>query len=167
MPFWVAMIDRRREELAVHCLKLAHYQVYAPRVRDVRDGHHRVVPLFPSYLFLAVAERGWWMARWTPGVTRFVLSGDHPAEVSDHVVADLRAREGRDGLVVLPKRRLNGGGGPQFERGDQVRIKDGPMSGFVGLVAGMRSHERVEVLLAALGRVELSARAVERITSSP
>jgi transcriptional antiterminator RfaH len=162
MAYWVAMVERRREALAINCLKLAAYTVYSPHVREASNGHHRVVPLFPSYLFLAVAEFGWWRARWSPGVIRLVLSGDEPATVPDQIVNDLKAREDRKGFVVLPKsRRLNGG--PQFERGDAVRILSGPMSGFAGLVEGMKGHARVEILLQLLGRVELAASAVERL----
>jgi transcription antitermination factor NusG len=166
MSFWVAMIDRRREELAINCLKLAEYDVYSPHVREARNGHHRVVPLFPSYVFLAVAERGWWAARWSPGVIRLVLSGhEKPATVPDQIVAELRGREDRNGLVRLPKpSRLNGAA--QFAPGDAVRVKSGPMSGLSGLVQGMKPHARVELLLQMLGslqRVELAAASVERL----
>ena len=161
MTYWVAMIDRRREELAVHYLQeIANYEVYVPRVREARNGHQRIVPLFPSYVFVAVAERGWWQARWSPGVVRLVLSGDTPALLSDAVVAELRARE-RNGLIVLPPPRLQPLA-PRFKSGDWVRIADGPLSGFVGLVQDMKPRQRVEILLAALGRVELAAAAVER-----
>jgi hypothetical protein len=52
---WVAQVGRRREALATYYLQdVANYEVYAPRVRQ--GG--RVVPLFPSYLFLAVSPRG-------------------------------------------------------------------------------------------------------------
>jgi transcriptional antiterminator RfaH len=154
MTYWVAMIDRRREELAVHYLQeIANYEVYVPRVREARNGHQRIVPLFPSYVFVAVAERGWWQARWSPGVVRLVLSGDTPALLSDAVVAELRARE-HNGLIVLPAPAPTS---PSFQPGDRVRITTGPLTGFSGLVAGMRPHQRVEVLLQLLGRVEMPA----------
>ena len=93
MPFWVAQIQAARENFAVHCLTLASYEVYAPHVRA--QGSRRVVPLFPSYLFLAVSPRGWWAACWSPGVVRLVRngSGEEPALVGDAVVDELRARE--------------------------------------------------------------------------
>jgi transcription antitermination factor NusG len=162
MPFWCAQIDARREELAVHCLKLAEYTIYAPRTKATRQGGGgRGVLLFPGYLFLVATSRGWWQARWAPGVYRLILSGEEPALLSDQIINELKARE-RGGFVVLPKsRRLNSG--PRFERGDAVRILSGPMSGFTGLVEGMKGHARVEILLQLLGRVELAAAAVERL----
>jgi hypothetical protein len=38
----------------------------------------------------------------------------------------------------------------------------GPFAGCVGLYAGMRPHQRVEVLLAILARLPLAADAVEQ-----
>ena len=94
-------------------------------------------------------------------------AGEEPAVLGDQIVDELKARENRHGFIVLPKASRLNGGGPQFERGDQVRIKSGPMSGLSGLVEGMRPRERVEVLLELLGglqRVEIAASAVERVT---
>ena len=68
----------------------------------------------------------------------------------------LKARE-TGGLIDLP--RL-----PKFRTGDRVRVTSGPFAGHVGLYAGMKPRERVEVLLAILGgaqRVTLPVAAVE------
>ena len=86
-------------------------------------------------------------ARWAPGVIRLVLDGDRPARVPDRVIAELKRRE-RNGLVELPPP-------PGLRRGDRVRITRGVFAGQLGLYAGMRGHERVVVLLAVLGGVEL------------
>jgi transcriptional antiterminator RfaH len=164
MSFWVAMLDRRRESLALNYLQeIANYEVYLPRVRDGRNGHHRVVPLFPSYLFVRESPRGWWQVRWSPGMMKVIMTGDAPALLSDQIVNELKSREDRTGLIRLPKRKSLNGGTAQFAPGDQVRIKSGPMSGFVGLVEGMRGPARVELLLQMLGRVELAASAVARV----
>ena len=54
---------------------------------------------------------------------------------------------------------------PKFRSGDRLRVTHGPFAGHVGLYAGMKPRERVEVLLAILGgsqRVTLAADAVEQ-----
>jgi transcription antitermination factor NusG len=76
--------------------------------------------------------------------------------VPDGVIAEIRSRE-RGGLIELP---------PRLKRGDRVRVLHGPLAGHVGLYAGMRPRERIEVLLAILGgaqRVTLAADAVEAV----
>ena len=60
----------------------------------------------------------------------------------------------RGGFIVLPER-------PRFRRGDEVRIARGAFAGLTGLYAGMRGPERIAVLLATLGRVELAAVDIE------
>jgi transcription antitermination factor NusG len=147
-----------REGAAAHFLQLAKYQVYLPRLRVVRAHRGRKVelrrPLFPSYLFLVI-ERGWWAARWSPHVVRLLAAGDGPMPVPDAVIAGIKGRE-HNGLVELPKREV-------FKVGDQVRITTGAMCGLEGLVAQMRSNERVAILLQALGRIELQRDGVELV----
>jgi transcriptional antiterminator RfaH len=147
VAYWTcAQLLANRTALALHCLTLAGYEVYHPRLRVHRRNHGRRIeaapPLFPGYCFVAI-ELQWHTARWTPGVIRLVLDGTGPARVPDSVIAELRGRE-RGGLIELPKP-------PSLRAGDAVRILHGPFAGHLGLYAGMRPRERVEVLLALLG----------------
>jgi transcriptional antiterminator RfaH len=159
MPYWCAA-QLQRDGLALHCLKLAGFGVYYPRLRVYRRGFGRKIltapPLFPGYCFVAI-ELQWHAARWAPGVVRLVMDGVTPARVPDAVIDEIRARE-TGGLIELPRP-------PKFSDGDRVRIVHGTFSGLVGLYAGMKPRERVEVLLAILGgaqRVTLAADAIER-----
>ena len=149
-----AQLEANRERLAVHCLSLAGYQIYLPRLRIKRitpacKTSVQAPALFPGYAFVLI-ELQWRVARWSPGVLRLVLDGDRPARVPDKVIADLKGRE-RGGLVELPPP-------PGFHRGDKVRIVRGLLSGLEGLVEGLRPQQRIKILLAALGRVELAKR---------
>jgi len=152
MSYWAcAQLEANRERLAGHCLGLAGYPVYLPRIRVKRVLPKRKIvaqaaPLFPGYAFVLI-ELQWHAARWSPGIVRLVLDGDRPARVPDKVIAELRGRE-RNGLVELPPP-------PGFRRGDTVRITRGLFYGQLAVFDGMRPHERVAVLLQLLGRVEL------------
>jgi transcription antitermination factor NusG len=154
MSYWAcAQLEANRERLALHCLALAGYQTYLPRIRVQRLTQSRklsalTAPLFPGYAFVLI-ELQWHAARWSPGVIRLVLDGVQPSRVPDRVIADLRSRE-RNGLVELSLR-------PGFRPSDKVRITRGLFAGQLALYDGMRPHERVAVLLQLLGRVELPA----------
>jgi transcriptional antiterminator RfaH len=159
VSYWAcAQLEANRERLALHCLGLAGYQTYLPRIRVQRlTQTHKLsvltVPLFPGYAFVLV-ELQWHAARWSPGVLRLVLDGDRPAKVPDEVIAGLKGRE-RNGLIELPAPPLG------FRHGDCVLVKGGPFQDRLGLYAGQAPHERVAVLLTWLGaerRVELPAR---------
>ena len=162
MPYWcAAQLEANRVALATHHLKLSGYRVYAPRLRTYRFSSGRKVEerplLFPSYALVWI-DLQWHRARWCCGVIRLIMAGDAtPARVPDGVIADLKGRE-KGGLIDLPPP-------PRFRTGDRVRVISGPFAGHVGLYAGMKPRERVEVLLAILGgsqRVTMAADAVEQ-----
>jgi hypothetical protein len=78
----------------------------------------------------------------------------NPTSASGGVIAEIRARE-RGGLVELPKPPC------LFKPGMRVRVQEGPLQGYIGVLAALRPHERVMVLLQMLGsqqRVELPQR---------
>lgn len=151
MAYWAcAQLETNRERLAIHTLGLAGYPTYAPHTASSKRPTSRSVPLFPSYLFVVI-EAQWHTARWSPGVIRLVLSGDAPAKVPDKVIAELKSREGADGLIRLPRK-------PWLRHGDTVRIVGGAFTGQFGLFDGMKPRQRCAVLLQLLGslqRVEL------------
>jgi transcription antitermination factor NusG len=160
--YWCcAQVEHRRERLASYCLGLAGYEIYEPRLRQQirsRSGRKiiRTPPLFPGYLSLWVV-RGWWDARWSPGVVRLIMDGLVPARVPEAVISEIKSRE-RAGLIELPKLRL--------APGMRVKVLQGPLQDQIGMLAALRPHERVLVLLQLLGaqqRVELARSSIEAI----
>jgi transcriptional antiterminator RfaH len=146
VAYWAcARLVPQRERLALHCLGLAGYVTYLPRLREIRRSRGRKIEvrpaLFPGYLFLEITN-GWWDARWSPGIAALLMSGDAPAVVPMHVILEIKSRE-VSGLVELPKSGL--------KPGARVRILQGPLQGHLGIYAGMKPRERVEVLLRLLG----------------
>jgi transcriptional antiterminator RfaH len=160
MAYWcAARLLAQHEQYALHCLDVAGYRSYYPRlrVRRARFGRRvEVLPaLFPGYAFIAI-ELQWHAARWCPCVINLIMDGPVPARVPDSVINEIRSREVR-GAVELPRR-------DGFKPGDQVRVLHGPLAGRLGLYVEMRPKERIEVLLQMLGslqRVELARAAIE------
>jgi transcriptional antiterminator RfaH len=157
--YWAAaQLQPQRDALALHFLRQAGFETYAPRLRERRTVQGRKVIktplLFPGYAFVWI-ELQWSQARWAPGVVRLVMDGSAPARVPDAVIAEIRSRE-NGGLIELPK--------PSPARlGDAMRILRGPFEGRLAIYAGMKPRARVEVLLGLLGRVTLAADAVEAV----
>ena len=160
MAYWAAA-RLHRERLGLHCLEhIAGFEVFAPRICSHRVVNGRRITftplLFPRYGFVVI-ELQWHAAAYAPGVASLVRNGDGgPAHVPPALIDALRSRE-RNGLIVLPKPR-----GPRM--GSRVKVTIGAFAGQLGLYAGMRPHQRVEVLLTLLGgqqRVSLSREAIE------
>src|SRR5215831_4008023 len=145
----------------MHCLGLNGFEIYCPRLREQRRNRGRKIvrtpPLFPGYLFVWVV-RGWWDARWSAGVIRLIMDGLMPARVPDAIISELKGRE-RNGFVELPKPR-------GLAPGMRVKVLQGPLQAQIGMLAALRPHERVLVLLNLLGgqqRVELAKSAIEAL----
>jgi transcriptional antiterminator RfaH len=141
----------RAEAKAALNLDRQGFTCYLPRYLKRRRHARRVetvaAPLFPRYLFVALdlATQRWWPIRSTFGVADIVYSGEQPALIPCDIVQAIKGREGKHGLVSLPRK-------PRFAPGDTVRIIDGVFSACLGLFEGMTDRERVAVLLDLLGR---------------
>ena len=161
-PHWAAaQVYPQREHIALYALDLLGYQIYAPRLAERRIVRGRktdvLLPLFPGYCFVLVVDH-WWSAMRAPGIVRLVMAGARPARVADSIIDDLKGRE-RRGVIELPAP-------PRLRPGCRVRLVGGLLSGRTGVVQlhrGLNGSERIVVLLAALGRVEVAQSAVEVI----
>src|SRR5262245_25170975 len=138
-------------------------ETYLPRLRAVHRSHGRRIEtrpcLFPSYLFARIGDSGgWWSARWAPYVAKLIMAGIEPARVTDNVIAEIRGRE-VGGLIELAPP-------PSLTPGARVRILRGPFIDHLGLYAGMKPRQRVEILLQLLGgeqRVTLAKKDIEAV----
>ena len=141
MAYWcAARLQPHREALALHCLGLAGYETYYPRLRDRRIRFGRTVEnrpaLFLGYAFVLI-QLQWHTARWAPGTLGLIMVG--PAKVPDGVIDEIRRRE-VGGLIELAPP-------PALRRGARVRILHGPFTGHLAIFADMRPRQRVEILL--------------------
>jgi transcriptional antiterminator RfaH len=163
--WYVVHTKPRQEDRVVSWIRLrAALPTFCPKLAILRRrGARRVTlvePLFPSYLFVRMTLDAscWDAVRWAPGVRRILGAEDTPSPVPPEAVRLLRARCGEDGIVRH---------GPQWRRGETVRVVRGPFEGLVGILdrPATRTH-RVRVLLQLLGcptPVELDVTDVERV----
>lgn len=144
----VAQTKPNRERWAAENVARQGFRWYLPMTLSALTAKRQLHPvcLFPRYLFV-YTEGPWRSLQGTYGVTRVVMTGDNPAVVPEREIESLRAREDSEGLVRLPK--------PLDERlkpGMTIRVSEGLMSGYKGLVEGMQGPDRVRVLIDFLGR---------------
>jgi transcriptional antiterminator RfaH len=144
--WWVVQTEANFEHVTRLLLMRLGFTTYSPRIK-IRG---RIAQLFPSYIFVCVAER-WYPILWTNHVVRLLMAGDQPASVKGEIVSHIRKREvGGFVKLPLPNRRL--------KPGQKVRVTNGAFQGHIGLYEGMSGHDRERVLLELLGqsvRVEL------------
>ena len=144
------------------------FQVVVPTEEEIeiKDGKRKPVPkrVFPGYIIIQMKmdDQSWYVVRNTPGVTGFVSAEDEreqrpkpvPLEESE-VQAILKQMES-------PEPRIRVG----FDKGQTVRITDGPFLDFMGSVDEVfPDRTKVKVLVSFFGRetpVELDYLQVEK-----
>ena len=139
------------------------FQVIVPTEEEieVREGQRRTVQkkVFPGYVLVQMImdDDSWYVVRNTPGVTGFVGSGSKPTPLEDEEVEQILQQM----RAEAPRVRLG------FDRGQSVRVTDGPFIDFIGTVDHINQEKgKVWVLVSFFGRetpVELDFLQVERL----
>ncbi len=105
--------------------------------------------LFPRYLFAGWTEPGEWkeVARLTWVRSHILMSNDHPSIIPDAFIRELAGHEEQlANQLKLGKRMWN------FKVGEQVRVTDGPFSGFYAKLIKLDDDGRIGLLLDLFGR---------------
>lgn len=152
--FW-AVAQTHPNAAGIACVNLTRqgFTHYNPKMKERIKGRaaYRAVQLFSNYIFVAI-ENQWRAVRSTKGILDLLmLEHEKPAFVSDEYIAGLKAREDKDGLIVLKQSK--------FKHGEAVQVKHGAFAFQNGLFDCVSSHDRVFILLSMLGtqrRVELA-----------
>lgn len=140
-------------------------QVLVPteNVVELREGKKKVVTkkFFPGYVLveMELTDETWQLIKNTPKVTGFVGGGEKPIPLSTQEVETLLKQ--LDAGTATPREKA------QFQKGDSVRIIDGPFLGFNGTVDEVNPDQsKVKVLVSIFGRatpVELGFLQAERL----
>jgi transcriptional antiterminator NusG len=134
----------------------------AEEVVELVEGKRRVSKrkYFPGYILvkMLLCEETWHLVKNTPKITGFVGGITNPPSISEEEA--LRLTQMIE-AVSLPKPK------EQLNRGEAVRVVDGPFVGFNGLVDESKPEKgKVRVLVSIFGRqtpVELDFVQVEKI----
>lgn len=130
------------------------------RVVELRGGKKRESDkkFYPGYILVEMEldDETWHLIKNTPRVTGFV-GGKHPVPIPEEEV-DIILQQVEKGPAPQVK--------TQYQKGDNVRITDGPFSNFNGFVEDVDlDHGRLRVMVSIFGRqtpVELNFFQVEK-----
>lgn len=133
------------------------------QISEVRSGKRRVSErrYFPGYILVEMEmdERTYSFIKGIPGVTGFIGSGKKPSALSSAEVDGILKRT--EETKVKPSPRII------FEKGEQVRVKEGPFMNFNGTIDEIHPEKgKLKVSISIFGRatpVELEYWQVEKI----
>jgi transcription termination/antitermination protein NusG len=142
-------------------------QIVVPteKITEIRNNKKRIVErkTYPGYIMVQMElnEKTWFLVRETPGVGDFVGAHGTPTKMTEAEVNQMLHQEEEKTTAEAPKVRI------YVERGDRVKIKDGPFENFEGTVEEViEGRGLVKVMLIIFNRptpVDLEYWQVERI----
>jgi transcription termination/antitermination protein NusG len=132
-------------------------------VVEMRAGRKVVTPkrFFPGYILVEMhmSDNAWHVVKNTPKVTGFVGAGARPTPLTQEEVDQILLQV--TAAAEKPKPKYS------FDRGDQVRINEGPFTSFHGVVDDVNvDRNTLKVMVTIFGRstpVELDFLQVEKI----
>ena len=127
-------------------------------VVEIKDDKKKTVmrKVFPGYFIIkmVMTDESWYVVRNCRGVTGFVGPGSKPVPLTDAEIA----------AIGLEKKVVS----CDFEVGDSIRVKYGPLEGFVGVIeAIVLDKEKIKAKISMFGRdtdVELEFNQVEALS---
>jgi transcriptional antiterminator RfaH len=149
MQRWYVVYSKpRKEEFALSQLRAKGLEVFYPKLLLPASSSRptRVVPLFPSYLFVRInlVSSEYYTVIWSPGVKRIISFDGVPTPLEDGIVASLKDQADPYGLIP---------GRANLRIGQEVVIKSGPFDGLIGVVRELPDgKQRVKVLMELLSR---------------
>ncbi len=159
--------DALQRRVKIQGLQRFFGQIVVPteKITEIRNNKKRVVErkTYPGYIMVQMElnEKTWFLVRETPGVGDFVGAHGTPTKMTDAEVNQMLHQEEEKTTAEAPKVRID------VERGDRVKIKDGPFENFEGTVEEViEGRGLVKVMLIIFNRptpVDLEYWQVERI----
>ncbi len=127
-------------------------------VVEIKDDKKKTVmrKVFPGYVIIKMimTDESWYVVRNCRGVTGFVGPGSKPVPLTEEEIA----------AIGLEKKTVTVG----FDVGDNIRVKYGPLEGFVGVITAIvMDKQKIKAKISMFGRdtdVELEFNQVEELS---
>lgn len=127
-------------------------------VVEIKDDKKKTVmrKIFPGYVIIKMimTDESWYVVRNCRGVTGFVGPGSKPVPLTEEEIAS----------IGLEKKTVSIG----FDVGDNIRVKYGPLEGFVGVITAIvTDKQKIKAKISMFGRdtdVELEFNQVEALS---
>ena len=133
-------------------------------VTELRNGKKYTIDrvFLPGYVLVEMELDNdlWHVIKNTPRVTGFLGTGDNPVALSEQEVSSILFRS--ESTANKPSMKV------KFEKGEQVRINEGPFANFTGAVDDINEDKQtLKVMVSIFGRstpVEIEFSKVDKVT---
>jgi transcriptional antiterminator NusG len=144
--------------------KIGRIMIPTEPVTELRNGKKYTIDrvFLPGYVLVEMDLDNdlWHVIKNTPRVTGFLGTGDNPVALSEQEVSSILFRS--DAAKDKPSMKV------KFEKGEQVRINEGPFANFTGAVDDINDDKQtLKVMVSIFGRstpVEIEFSKVDKVT---
>ena len=144
--------------------KIGRIMIPTEPVTELRNGKKYTIDrvFLPGYVLVEMDLDNdlWHVIKNTPRVTGFLGTGDNPVALSEQEVSSILFRS--DSSKDKPSMKV------KFEKGEQVRINEGPFANFTGAVDDINEDKQtLKVMVSIFGRstpVEIEFSKVDKVT---
>ncbi len=144
--------------------KIGRIMIPTEPVTELRNGKKYTIDrvFLPGYVLVEMDLDNdlWHVIKNTPRVTGFLGTGDNPVALSEQEVSSILFRS--EAAKDKPSMKV------KFEKGEQVRINEGPFANFTGAVDDINEDKQtLKVMVSIFGRstpVEIEFSKVDKVT---
>ncbi|THB66370.1 MAG: transcription/translation regulatory transformer protein RfaH [Gammaproteobacteria bacterium] len=139
--WYLIQCKKGQEERALLNLANQKFHCYKPSIRIEKITKGKIIekkePLFPGYLFIQLnkLQSNWSVIRSTRGVLKLVAFGREPLPVDSELIKQLKKRED------IPPLK------PAINKGDRIKIENGPFAQVNAIFDELDGEKRAIVLL--------------------
>ena len=144
--------------------KIGRIMIPTEPVTELRNGKKYTIDrvFLPGYVLVEMDLDNdlWHVIKNTPRVTGFLGTGDNPVALSEQEVSSILFRS--ESTANKPSMKV------KFDKGEQVRINEGPFANFTGAVDDINEDKQtLKVMVSIFGRstpVEIEFSKVDKVT---
>jgi len=156
-------LEKKIKEVPEQSQYISQIIIPTEQISEIKGGKKKISQrkFFPGYLLVEMElnDKSWYFIKNTDGVTGFVGSKSRPIPLSDSEIENILKQSEMTKEKPVPK--------VMFEKGEAVRVKDGPFSNFNGMIEDSNlAKGKVKVSISIFGRatpVELETWQVEKV----
>jgi transcriptional antiterminator RfaH len=162
-PQWYAAYTRAKNEKKVAAelakQRIEHYLPLRTTIRQWSDRKKKVqLPLINSYVFVRITNKEYMKVLQTMGVVNIIHFSGVPVPIPDWQIDNLKILLGAD--VPIQSEPI------ELQKGQEVRINNGPLLGLRGTVLMVKGHHKLVICINALNcnmTIDIDLRLVEPV----
>ncbi|MBN1353243.1 MAG: transcription termination/antitermination factor NusG [Candidatus Omnitrophica bacterium] len=158
-----ANLEKKLEQAPDTRESISQIIVPTEQVAEIKGGKKKITErkFFPGYILVEMElnDKSWYFIKRTHGVTGFVGPHSRPTPLTEEEIKNILKQAETTKAKPIPK--------VTFEKGEAVRVKEGPFNNFNGVVEEANPEKgKVKVSISIFGRstpVELEMWQIEKV----